>query len=301
MRKVFSEKVEQLMVSNTKTVFITADLGFNTFEKLQIIAKNRFINAGIAEQSILGIASGLAHKGHETFVYNIASFAIFRCFEQLKIDVCLHDLPVYIVGNGGGYGYGVMGATHHALEDIGCVSTLPNITCWIPAFEEDVDYCISQITSLKKPAYLRLGLGKHFEYTMDITRINHIVKSQNTKITIITLGPIVQNALEAISNNQNIDLFTIIAIPIIELSEELEKSIQSSKKVIVIEEHVERGGLGEHLLSIFAKNSIQLTRFVSLHAKGYPNNVHGDQYFYQKESGLDTENIQNEISKLLNI
>lgn len=298
MRNEFSKRVEHIISANPKTIFVTGDLGYNALENLQLLAKERFINAGVAEQNMVGVAAGLAYKGFETFVYSIAPFAVYRCFEQIKIDVCIHDLPVYIVGNGGGYGYGIMGATHHAIEDIGCLSTLPNITCWIPAFKEDVAYCLTQMINRKKPAYLRLGLGKSYPAQHEISAINKIVNANTPKITIIALGPIVHNVLDAIAKNNNIDLFTVLSIPIIELSETLVKSISETKKIMVIEEHVERGGLGEHLLSLFAKNDIQILKFVSLHAKGYPNKLYGDQAFHQKESGLDTENIRREITKL---
>lgn len=300
MRKEFSEQVEEIIKSNNKTVFITCDLGFNALENIHKRAKDRFINAGVAEQNSVGVAAGLAYKGYETFVYNIASFAVLRCLEQIKIDVCIHKLPVYIVGNGGGYGYGVMGVTHHALEDIGCIGTLPNIISWIPAFNEDVNYCLSQITSRKKPAYLRLGVSVPYPTQLDISYINHIIKPQNPKVTVIALGPIIQNVLKAVSKNESADVFTILMMPLLELSGELEKSVLKTRKVLVVEEHVARGGLGEHLVSIFAKKSISFTNFVSLHAKGYPDNLFGDQSFHQRESGLDAENIENEIQKLVN-
>lgn len=300
MRKEFSEQVKEIIKSNNKTVFITCDLGFNVLEDIQQSAKDRFINAGVAEQNSIGVAAGLAFKGHETFVYNIASFAILRCLEQIKIDVCIHNLPVYIIGNGGGYGYGVMGVTHHALEDLGCVGTLPNIISWIPAFNEDVNYCLSQITSRKKPAYLRLGVSVAYPNIIKISFINHILKAQKPRLTIIALGPIIQNVLKAVSKNESVDVFTILKMPLSELSAELEKSILKTRKVLVVEEHIERGGLGEHLLSIFAKKTISLTNFVSLHAKGYPDNIFGDQSFHQKESGLDADNILKETLNLLN-
>ncbi len=302
MRNDFSKKVEDILSSNKKAVFITGDLGYNALENVQKTAGNRFINAGVAEQNMIGVAAGLAYKGFETFTYSIAPFAVYRCLEQIKIDVCIHDLPVYIVGNGGGYGYGIMGATHHALEDIGCISTLPNITCWIPAFKEDVEYCLNQITKNKKPAYLRLGLGKPYPQKLEINPINQIIKSTNPNITVIALGPIVHNAIDAIGGEkENIDLFTILSIPILELSEELLKSISKTKKIIVVEEHVQRGGLGEYLLSHFANKNIEIKRFVSLHAKGYPSKLYGNQSFHQQESGLDAMNIKNEINKLLKI
>jgi transketolase len=299
MRNEFSKNIQEIISTNLQTVFITGDLGYNALEKVQEIGGERFINAGVAEQNMVGVAAGLAYKGHETFVYSIAPFAVYRCLEQIKIDVCIHNLPVYIVGNGGGYGYGIMGATHHAIEDIGCISTLPNITCWIPAFTEDVAFCLNQITTQKKPAYLRLGLGKPYPSAIEISFINHIIKSESPEITVIALGPVVHNALDAITNNPSIDLFTILSIPVLELGEQLLNSISRTKKIIVIEEHVERGGLAEHLLSLLAKKNIHLTKFVSLHAEGYPSKTYGNQAFHQKESGLDAENIKKEISQLL--
>ena len=298
MRNEFSKNAEAIISSNPKSVFITGDLGYNALESVQTAGKDRFINAGVAEQNMMGVAAGLAYKGFETFVYSIAPFAVYRCFEQIKIDVCIHNLPVYIVGNGGGYGYGIMGATHHAIEDIGCLSTLPNLTCWVPAFKEDVAFCMTQITSQKKPAYLRLGLGKPYPSEIKISSVNQIIKAEIPKITIIALGPIVHNVLNAISENKEIDLFTVLAIPMIKMDDALLNSISKTKKIIVVEEHVERGGLGEHILSSLAKRSINNFDFVSLHAKGYPSKLYGSQIFHQTESGLDEENIRTEINKL---
>ncbi len=299
MRKEFSVAVEEILSTNPKSVFITADLGFNALEPIQKTAKERFINAGVAEQNMIGVAAGLAYKGFETFVYNIAPFAVLRSLEQIKIDICIHNLPVYIIGNGGGYGYGVMGVTHHAIEDIACISTLPNIRCWIPAFTEDLSYCIQQIYSLKKPAYLRLGLGDNYPKKIEISEINSILNTNSPKITIVVLGPVIQNVLKAVEDFSEIDVFTILTVPVFELSHDLLTSFSESRKIMVIEEHVERGGLGEHLLSLLAKNSIPFSRFVGLHAKGYPSGVYGDQAFHQKESGLDSESIREQIIELL--
>ena len=214
-------------------------------------------------------------------------------------SVCIHNLPVYIVGNGGGYGYGIMGATHHAIEDIACISPLPNITCWIPAFKEDVSFCLKQMMDLKKPAYLRLGVGKPYPSPITISKINKVISSVKPAITIIALGPVVHNILAAVSENNNIDLFTILTVPISELGDELLKSISLTKRIIVIEEHVERGGLGEHILSFLARKNIHDFEYISLHAKGYPSKLYGSQDFHQKESGLDVENIKMEITRLL--
>ena len=118
MRKEFSNIVEKVINENSSSVFITGDLGYNALENVQKAAQGRFVNAGVAEQNMIGVAAGIAYNGFEVFTYSIAPFTVYRCLEQIKLDVCLHDKPVYIVGNGGGYGYGIMGATHHAIEDI---------------------------------------------------------------------------------------------------------------------------------------------------------------------------------------
>ncbi|MEI7670182.1 MAG: transketolase C-terminal domain-containing protein [Pseudomonadota bacterium] len=298
MRKEFSNIILDIIKSNNKTVFITGDLGFNALENIQAVAKERFINAGVAEQNMVGVAAGLAYKGFETFTYSIAPFAVFRCLEQIKIDVCIHNLPVYIVGNGGGYGYGIMGATHHAIEDIACLSALPNMTCWVPAFTEDVEYCIQQITALKKPAYLRLGLGKSYPTKANIGTINKVIDSQNPAVTVIAMGPVVHNVLEAIGHNNSIDLFTVISIPFLKLSEDLIASISKTKKVLIVEEHVERGGVAEYLLLKLTKLNLNNLVYKNINAKGYPSKLYGSQSFHQKESGLDAENIKQQLNKL---
>src|SRR5664279_5548981 len=140
-------------------VFLTGDLGFMALEGLRDGAKDRFINAGVAEQNMVSVAAGLARSGLKPWVYSIAPFVYARPFEQIRNDVCLHGLPVILVGNGGGYGYGVMGSTHHALEDYGCLLTLPNLRVFVPAFAEDVSAMVPLLMQLDKPAYLRLGLA----------------------------------------------------------------------------------------------------------------------------------------------
>lgn len=299
MRKYFSEKIEKIFAENLKTVFITGDLGFNALENVQQIAKNRFINAGVAEQNMVGVAAGLAYKGFETFAYSIAPFVTFRCLEQIKIDVCIHNLPVYIIGNGGGYGYGIMGATHHAIEDIACLSALPNMLCFIPAFSEDVSFCLDKILERKQPSYLRLGLGKSYPTKINISSINEIIKCDNPNLTIIALGPVVHNVIEAVNDNQNISLFTILTIPIIKMDYNLLLSIKKSGKILVVEEHVQRGGLGEYLLGLLVKNKIKFDEFEMINAQGYTSKLYGNQAFHQEESGLDINSLKSTISKLI--
>lgn len=300
MRNLFSSKIQQEFKKSKKIVFLTGDLGFNALEKVQEAGQERFINTGVAEQNMLGVASGLAYKGFETFVYSIAPFVTFRCLEQIKIDACMHNLPVYIIGNGGGYGYGIMGATHHAIEDIACLSSLPNMLCFIPAFSEDVEFCIDRILERKKPAYLRLGLGKSYPQKNVISITNEIIHSNRPDLTIIALGPVVHNVIEAIGETQNISLFTVLTIPILEIDQQLIENIKLTRKVLIVEEHVSRGGLGEYFLRLLVSMKIQFEIFETLNAVGYPSKLYGNQLFHQTESGLDPQSIKSTINKILN-
>ncbi len=297
MRKEFAAKIGQLFESDDKLVFLTGDLGYNALEEIQAKYSDRFINAGVAEQNMVGLASGLAYEGHPSFVYSIAPFAVYRTLEQIRLDVCIHNHAVCIVGNGGGYGYGIMGATHHANEDLACLSPLPNMICWVPAFSEDVEYCLDQIVTRKGPAYLRLGLGVSYPQPIKIGLINQVVKStKKPRLTIITQGPVVKNAIKALEGIEDVDLFSMLTLPIFDLTPALKNSIESTQNVLVIEEHTERGGLAEHLLMRLTREKLRLNQFEAFNAKGYPSKTYGSQDFHWKESGLDVESIQNYLA-----
>ena len=139
MRKEFSKSMEKVAAFDSSVIFLTGDLGFMALENLRAVMGARFINAGVSEQNLVSMAAGLSSQGFTVLCYSIAPFAVFRPAEQIRIDVCLHNMNVKIIGNGGGYGYGVMGPTHHAIEDYGIMLTLPNMRVFIPAFDEDVD------------------------------------------------------------------------------------------------------------------------------------------------------------------
>ncbi|MBU3740880.1 MAG: transketolase [Candidatus Kapabacteria bacterium] len=295
MRNEFCAAIANVMSESTTTFFLTGDLGFNALEGIQQLAGSRFINAGVAEQSMIGIAAGIASCGNDAFVYSIAPFATFRCIEQIRIDVCIHDLPVYIVGNGGGYGYGIMGATHHAIEDIGCMSTLYNMTCWIPAFADDVRYCIDSMRAERKPAYLRLGMGRPRPAASVCGPASPVTLASDPKVTVVTLGPIIANvldALERVGSDVPADVFSVIRIPLDEADiARIAASVEASGRLIVVEEHVARGGLSEYLIARLHDMGLDGFRCSRLCAAGYPNKLYGSQRYHQAQSGLDADRI----------
>jgi transketolase len=300
MRKHFSSYIENFLDQNDDLVFITGDLGYNALENLQGKLGQKFINAGVAEQSMVSVAAGIASQGFRVICYSIAPFAVFRCLEQIRNDICFHNLPVFVVGNGGGYGYGIMGSSHHALEDIACLSGLPNMQCYIPAFIEDLKYCMDQMFENKRPAYLRLGLGKNLPVGVSITDYGAAGKqSDNQKLTVIVQGPIANNlsaALSHLDSKNEVAFFVINKMPLKILPKDVEESISKTNNVLTIEEHIAGGGLGSSVALAANEKGISIAKFVSLHAKGYPNGLYGSQAYHQQLSGLDADNISSVIS-----
>lgn len=298
MRKEFSAAIEKLALADESVVFITGDLGYNALENLQEKLGKRFINAGVAEQNMVGVAAGMAYKGYKVFCYSIAPFVVYRCLEQFRNDACLHNLPVFLVGNGGGYGYGIMGSTHHAIEDLACLSSLQNVKTWIPAFSDEVESVLTQILQEKRPAYLRLGVGpltpQGAELSGSLKRINHSV---NVPTAIVALGPIVANVLKALTQaglQNECDVYTALTLPL-DLTNATAEALRKVENILVVEEHVSIGGLAQQISVKLLEAGIHPKNFKSLTAQGYPNGRYGSQSYHQAQSGLDVNNIINTI------
>jgi transketolase len=301
MRKEFAQHIGQFAVENDKIIFLTGDLGFMALENIRALIGNRFINVGVSEQNMISMAASLAYENLIPICYSIAPFAVFRPAEQLRLDIGLHNMNVKIVGNGGGYGYGIMGATHHALEDIAVLSSFPNFQCFIPYCNEDVYGSIHAMLKYKGPAYLRLGFGivPPVIFVQEFTAIRKLASGE--ELTIVCLGPVVLNAwkaIEELGDDTIADLFVISKMPLTEISEELILSLLRTKKLLVVEEHVSRGGFGENLALLMVKHQINC-QFIHRFASGYPNGLYGSQDYHQKLCGLDQQSLTADIKTLL--
>ena len=277
-------------------IFLTGDLGFNALEPLREAMGSRFINAGVAEQNMVSVAAGLAMSGLRPWVYSIAPFMYGRPFEQIRNDVCLHDLPVTLVGNGGGYAYGVMGSTHHALEDYGVLLTLPNLRVYVPAFADDVPAAISRISALAHPAYLRLGkCERPKDFTLPEYAPWRRLTTGNGPVMVV-VGPLVGGILQAVSDmeeNHRPTIWVVSELPIVEgdVPALFFEDLNRSGRLFVIEEHVAQGGAGSMLSPILVSRQQPLRQFVHRYARGYVSGLYGSQQFHRRESGLDADSI----------
>jgi transketolase len=296
MRQAFCRTLLDFSAS-PEFVFLTGDLGFMALEPLREAMGARFINAGVAEQNMIGVAAGLARSGLRPWVYSIAPFLYARPFEQIRNDICLHNLPAVLVGNGGGYGYGVMGATHHALEDYGVLLTLPNMRAYVPAFDSDLCHMIRRLMTAGHPAYLRLGLSEQPRWLTpepyDAWR--RVLPGDGP--TAVFVGPLVGAALEAIrQSGVGADVWLVSELPVHRPPPEFLSSVSHSGYLLAAEEHVSAGGFGQMLANQLIQAGVCPSRFVHRTALGYVSGFYGSQGFHRKESGLDPGSIVNELA-----
>jgi transketolase len=295
MRTILSQVLVDL-AGKPDFAFLTGDLGFMALEPVQRAAGARFINAGVAEQNMVSVAAGLASSGLKTWVYSIAPFVYARPFEQIRNDVCQHDLPVFLVGNGGGYAYGVMGATHHAIEDYGVMLTLPNMTAYVPAFAQDVAPIITQIETAGRPAYLRLGRD---EKPKDLSlppyaAWRNVLPGGGPVLLIV--GPLAGSIIGALmpvpqADRASVWVLSELAVNEQSLPEAFLRDVRRADRLMVVEEHVAQGSVGQMLARALLLRGAAPARFQHHVARGYPSGNYGSQLYHRKECGLDPDSI----------
>ena len=197
MRNAFIESLQVHAREDPRIFLIVGDLGFSVVEKFAEEFPDRFLNAGIAEQNMAGVASGLASAGYHVFVYSIANFPLVRCLEQIRNDICYHNRAVTIVSVGGGLSYGALGYSHHATEDLAITLSLPNLRVFAPGDPLEVKAAIKKIVTQPSPTYLRLGKAGEptFHKTEPIWKEGELVEIERGKrVLLLTVGGVIDLA-----------------------------------------------------------------------------------------------------------
>lgn len=301
MRDAFAQAVAA-QASRGDTVFLTGDLGFMALEPVREAFGDRFVNVGVAEQNMLGVAAGIARTGMRVYAYSIASFATLRAVEQVKLDVAHAGMDVCLVGNGGGYGYGHMGPTHHALDDL-AVMTAVGMRCLVPATDADA---AAAVDAWRGPTYLRLGRQESSPLPLDSLAIvdadtgdnrGPAVSSLSVVLTgngghVVALGPLVAVAVSALAPlpaDQRPTVWSCTALPIGVLPRALAETAPGTP-LLVVEEHRATGGLGQQLAHALLTAGAA-PRLEHVNAVGYPSGRYGSQAFHRQESGLDRDGV----------
>ncbi len=303
MRRQFAKSINSIIETNPRLIFFTGDLGFSALEEVQEKLGPRFVNVGVAEQNMISMAAAAASKNFISICYSIASFAVFRPFEQIKVDVCLHNGNVKVVGNGGGYGYGIMGATHHALEDIAVMRTLQNMRVFLPAFNSDVHANAEEMVRHIGPCYLRLNSPVKMSLRMPVSNYAGWTKLSNgVDLVIVAAGSILSSALILAKQfPSRIAVWQLHETPIHRMPDELLGDLARAQKLLVLEEHVGPGGIGEALAAILLEmhNEGPKVQFQRAYARGYPSGKYGSQLWHCEENGLTGAHLMAQVSNML--
>jgi transketolase len=300
MRDEFARAIVGLFGKRRDLVFITADVGYMALEGIAEACGERFINVGVAEQNMVSLAAGLAREGHLAWVYGIAAFVAFRPYEQIRTDVCLHGLPVKLVGHGGGYGYGIMGATHHAVEDVGAMRVLPNMRIYLPLTAGDVPEVVSMMAGDPLPNYLRLNAPAHVPGgTPPFAPWRRIKPGR--RCVVIGMGPVLGNLYQMGADDllDDLEIWNVGVLPFDGIPADLLASIREKQRVVTIEEHYRSCGMAETLAYLLVKEGVCPRSFTSLHAEGYPSGRYGSQRWHQEESALAGPGLRSHLERVV--
>ena len=250
MRNRFVEELEKEANRNEKLILLVGDIGFGVFENFKMQFPDRYINMGIAEQNMISVASGLAKEGFYPVVYTIIPFLTMRAFEQIRVDIGMHSRRVMLVGVGGGFSYDILGPTHHALEDIALMRSVPGMTIFTPGSPDQLSKCAPEIFEGIGPTYLRLGKNGEknleVESTFDL-ELGSFIHGPDSPIIFVSHGPLsfeVDAARQAITTKTGVKVKHISVVRNEPASIELFEYIQKyGREVYFFEENYFPGSL----------------------------------------------------------
>lgn len=307
MRKTCLNLVYELAKTDDRIVFIGSDLGFGVLDDFRREIPERFFMEGICEANVVGMASGLALNGKIPFVNTIASFITRRSFEQVVLDLCLHNAPVRLIGNGGGLVYAPLGSTHLAIEDVAICRAIPNMTIVSPADAQEMKRLMPHTVDYPGPIYIRLAKGYDPVVTTDDTpfEIGKAIPMRNgSDALVITTGITLKLALAAADrlSSQGIDI-SILHMPTIKPfdTEAVLDFASRVKAVVTIEEHTVIGGLGSAVAECILEAGFDLP--LKFKRIGVPD-VFPDEYGLQDSlmarHHITEDNIVRTVKMLLN-
>ena len=303
MRTAFAARLTELADADDRIVLLTGDLGFTVLEPFAERHPDRFFNAGVAEQNMVGLATGLAEAGFIPFAYSIATFATLRPYEFIRNGPALHRLPVRIVGIGGGIDYGHNGVTHFALEDVGVMRLQPEITTIVPADREQTRAALDAIADLDRPVYLRLGrLGDPVPKLEGRFRVGRLeVLADGGDAALIALGPLAQAALAARELLERDGIRATVAVvssfnPSPE--EDVRELLAGVPVAATVEGHYRIGGLGSFVAEVVADAGLG-TRIARIGVEAMPHGLTGSEDFLAEKLGLTPAAIAASVTEAL--
>lgn len=303
MRDTFIAELTTQAKLNPNIMLLTGDLGFGVLEDFANLLPNQFLNVGVAEQNMTMVAAGLALEGKKVFTYSIGNFPTLRCLEQIRNDVCYHDLDVTIVSIGGGFSYGQLGMSHHATEDLSIMRAIPNLTLSSPSSKKEVREITKFLCFQKGPSYLRLDKSnidiEDFKFSPDESSILR----KGSSITLIGTGGVVEELVIAsdILEKDNIFCRVLSMHSIKPLdTNSIDKAVNETSGIITIEENNILGGLGGAIAEYCLEAGKIPKTFVRIGLNDEFSSIVGDQNYLRNYYKINAQNIVDKVRNILN-
>lgn len=305
MRNEFVKALTQIAASDREMMLLTGDLGFGVLTDFAKRFPAQFLNVGVAEQNMIGIAVGLALEGRTVFAYSIGNFPTLRCLEQIRNDACYHNANVKIVAVGGGFTYGSLGISHHATEDIAVMRSIPGMTVMAPGDPKESG-AATQAAYLRPGAcYLRLGRGGEPEVHRGapaFTAGEAIEVRKGGEVAVISTGGILKNALDLTDRLCGLGVSTALYSmhTVKPLDEALVRRLARTVRLIVtVEEHSVIGGLGGAVAEVLAEMPGSRATLKIAGLNDCFSSIVGDQEYLREAYGLSVERLTDAVTVLL--
>jgi transketolase len=304
MRDSVVRAISETAAENSDLILITGDLGFGVLTDFADRFPNQFVNAGVAEQNMTMLAAGLALEGCKVITYSIGNFATLRCLEQIRNDVCYHNLDVTVVSVGGGFSYGQLGMSHFATEDLAIMRALPELSVVAPCNPESAYGLTHQLMETPGPKYLRVDKGSAQlpeDVSIPVLGEPRMIREGDDSLVVAT-GGIISEALEAadILDQKGLSLGVLEVHTLKPLDEDMLAGILARyRRIVTVEEHVRVGGLGGLVCEVVLGRGLPITHVLRLGIDDCYPTVVGDQRYLRAEYELSASAIANAVDNIL--
>lgn len=300
MRSVFSKAILAAAQTDSKVLLLTGDHGYALFDEFRKCLPAQFINAGIAEQNMVGVAAGLAKAGFKPIVYGLSAFVPIRVLEQIKMDVCYENLPVVFMGDGAGLVYSSLGSSHQSTEDIAVLRSIPNISILSPCDVYEMQYAMDQALRFESPFYVRMGksdIGQVHQGPVSVPVGDLVPVRTGTQNNVVFLatGSMVKTAV-TLAETIDASVWSVPAIKPIN-TDQLNSIALHTKTLVTLEEHSIMGGLGSLVAEIVSKTGN--TRVVRMGVQDRFSQKCGSYDYLLKEHGIDVAALLPQLSSIL--
>jgi transketolase len=304
MRNAFADEVTRLAHDDKRVVLLSGDIGNRLFDKLRAQSPSQFINCGVAEANMIGVAAGMGLSGLRPIVYTITPFTTTRCLEQIRVDVAYHESPVIIVGTGSGLSYASLGPTHHSLEDFAIFRAIPNLQIFAPWDAPSLRVLLRSALASEKPSYIRIG-KKGEKDLAPIEKVPSVGESLWLKdgddLCIMALGTVANEAIAAADalSNSGINAAVVLVHSVKPLPLNLFEVVSTRfRTILTVEEHSRIGGFGEGFLAFLGSHGLQ-RRVETLGTDDKFMPMIGTQDFARRYFGIDAIHIADSAQRVL--